>query len=98
MMCEVPGYMTHTFVLCDYEDDQVVLVESAFKEIDDMIGGIKVFDNFREATRFIASMMFSLDSISSKVSSFKYDVIEFHGHPQYHSSMLNGYMNVMKMK
>ena len=86
MMCEVPGYMTHTFVLCDYEDDQVVLVESAFKEIDDMIGGIKVFDNFREATRFIASMMFSLDSISSKVSSFKYDVIEFHGHPQYHST------------
>ena len=86
MMCEVPGYMTHTFVLCDYEDDQVVLVESAFKEIDDMIGGIKVFDNFREATRFIASMMFSLDSISSKVNSFKYDVIEFHGHPQYHST------------
>ena len=86
MMCEVPGYMTHTFVLCDYEDDQVVLVESAFKEIDDMIGGIKVFDNFREATRFIASMMFSLDGISSKVSSFKYDVIEFHGHPQYHST------------
>lgn len=86
MMCEVPGYMSHTFVLCDYEDDQVVLVESAFKEVDEMIGGIKVFDNFREATRFIASMVFSVGDYASKISSFKYDVIEFHGHPPYHST------------
>lgn len=86
MMCDVPGYISHTFTLCDYKDDKVILIEASFKEIDEMIGGVKVFDNFREVTRFIASMMFSDNRVSSAIRSFKYDVIEFHGHPQYHST------------
>lgn len=86
MMCDVPGYISHTFTLCDYKDDKVILVEASFKEIDEMIGGVKIFDNFREVTRFIASMMFSDNRIPSSIRSFKYDVIEFHGHPQYHST------------
>lgn len=86
MMCDVPGYISHTFTLCDYKDDKVILIEASFKEIDEMIGGVKVFDNFREVTRFIASMMFSDNRVPSAIRSFKYDVIEFHGHPQYHST------------
>lgn len=85
MMCDVPGYSSHTYILCDYgEEDKVVLVESAFKAVDKAIGGVKVFDSFREATRFIASMQFAINGLDKKIDSFKYDVIEFHGHPDYH--------------
>ncbi len=87
MMCETPGYMTHTFILCPLEgSEKVVLVESAFKPIDEATGGVKTFENFREAVRFIASMMFAVNNYSNRIASFKYDVIQFTGHPPYHST------------
>lgn len=87
-----PNYDTHTFLVCDY-DDGYLYVESSFKKVDEMIGGVKRFNTIEDICKLITETMFQFNG-NDRFKSFKYDVMEFKDHPPY-GSTCSEYMNWM---
>lgn len=87
-----PNYDTHTFLVCEY-DDGYLYVESSFKKVDEMIGGVKRFNTIEDICKLITETMFQFNG-NDRFKSFKYDVIEFKNHPPY-GSTCSEYMDWM---
>lgn len=89
-----PNYDTHTFLLCKC-GKQYIYPESAFGIIDRDMGGVGVFDKFKDVVEYITSMMFECNGNKSRFKEFKYSVQEFYRVPAY-GSTCGEYMGFMK--
>ena len=89
-----PNYDTHTFLLCKC-GKQYIYPESAFGIVDRDMGGIGVFNKFKDVVEYITSMMFECNGNKSRFKEFKYSVQEFYRVPAY-GSTCGEYMDFMK--
>ena len=89
-----PNYDTHTFLLCKC-GKQYIYPESAFGIVDRDMGGVGVFDKFKDVVEYITSMMFECNGNKSRFKEFKYSVQEFYRVPAY-GSTCGEYMDFMK--
>lgn len=89
-----PNYDTHTFILCKC-GTQYIYPESAFGIVDRDMGGVGVFDKFKDVVEYITSMMFECNGNKSRFKEFKYSVQEFYRVPAY-GSTCGEYMDFMK--
>lgn len=89
-----PNYDTHTFILCKC-GTQYIYPESAFGIVDRDMGGVGVFDKFKDVAEYITSMMFECNGNKSRFKEFKYSVQEFYRVPAY-GSTCGEYMDFMK--
>lgn len=77
-----PNYDTHTFITVE-DGDELIYIESSFKKVEHIIDGVKKFKSLEEIVNLITTTMFSCNDNDKHFEEFKYDVMEYHGHPAY---------------
>ena len=88
-----PNYDTHTFITVE-DGDELIYIESSFKKVEHIIDGVKKFKSLEEIVNLITTTMFSCNGNDKRFDEFKYDVMEYHGHPAY-GCTCEEYMNWM---